>query len=621
MNKRSKQVWVSVVILLVGASLRLGFIQTHGFDSDEIFTIGFVQRSLGFLISDFANTQYDVHPKLYYVLLHFWLSWAGISEISARFPSLAADILLGAILFESTRAVFGNRAGLIAGVLWCANPLLVWNTAQVRMYGLLAMWTALSWLFLIKALGTTRLKWWIGFGLSTLAAAYTHVLGGIVLVTAGFASGTVVIGRRRWSGLLIILGAFLAYLPYLIQLWAVRSIDKSLSTIIPRNPLEFASFFLVSLLVNRSSPPQAVTWVLATGVLLVLALSWRARRRVMAGTLLILTIITSLGAGYFALGEAVFGTKYIAFIVPAFLASMAGGMSMLRPPLIRGAALVGLLAASTAGLWYQMLPTITDDFPSAARFIEDYGDAGDTVIVMTNYAEPAFRYYYQGKSTIDAPWHTMPPDVQTEEIEHMLSGHDTAWLVLYATNTADPTNNLDNWFRARYPVRTEAFPTGATIRAYDLRPMTLTPPPEAAPLDAIFEGRVALRGYQIYQRAVTAHDERLHPPSGWVHVTLYWEALEPGVVFEARPQIENAMSELYGAAFTRGTEVTVMHPTTGWQPGQIWRTDYDINLNPAAPPGEYKIVVRVFSPGDTRPWTLSDGETSWVILDQVAVSQ
>ena len=93
------------------------------------------------------------------------------------------------------------------------------------------------------------------------------------------------------------------------------------------------------------------------------------------------------------------------------------------------------------------------------------------------------------------------------------------------------------------------------------------------------------------------------------------------MAFEARPQVENEMSELYGATFARGTETFVMYPTTTWQPGQIWRADYDINLNPATPPGEYKIVIRVFAPGDARPWTTGDGETTWVILDRVRIGQ
>lgn len=595
--------------------------RVHGFDTDEMFTIGFAQQTSGFLLGDFAGTQYDVHPKLYYLFLHFWLSLAGGSEVGARLPSMLADLVLGAVLIQLARTVFGNRASLVAGVLWCFSPLLIWNTAQVRMYGLLAMWTALAWLFLIKALSESHVKWWVGFGLATLAAAYTHVLGGLVLAGAGVASGTWALYRRRLTGLVIISGVALAYLPYFIPLWTVRSIEKSLSTAIPRSPLEFAPFFFMSLLANRLSVPILVTWLLASGCLFLFMLSWLAGRRALAGTLIIVTAVASIGAGYFALGEAIFSTKYVAFIVPAFLVGIAGGLSSLKWRLLRGVILIGLLAASVAGLWYQTALSFSDDFPSAARFVEAHSDAGDVVIVMTNYAEPPFRYYYHGQGTIAAPWHTMPSDMQAADIERLLNGRDTAWLVLYATNTADPDNILDNWFRARYPVRTEAFPTGATIRAYDLRPVTSMLPPEATPLGAVFEERVALRGYQTYQQTVSARDERLHPPSGWVHITLYWEMLEPGVAFEARPQVENEMSELYGAAFTRGTETFIMYPTTSWQPGQIWRTDYDINLNPATPPGQYKIVIRVFSPGDARPWTTGDGETTWAILDQVKLER
>ena len=109
-------------------------------------------------------------------------------------------------------------------------------------------------------------------------------------------------------------------------------------------------------------------------------------------------------------------------------------------------------------------------------------------------------------------------------------------------------------------------------------------PPEAVPLDAVFDGRLKLRGYQVYQDAYTAEDSRMHPPSGWVHVTLYWEVTTPGVAFAPSLQVEDAIGQVWGIAFTRGSETLSRYPTVDWQPGQIWRSDADINLNPVTPP-------------------------------------
>jgi hypothetical protein len=121
---------------------------------------------------------------------------------------------------------------------------------------------------------------------------------------------------------------------------------------------------------------------------------------------------------------------------------------------------------------------------------------------------------------------------------------------------------------------------------------------------------------------VARRDVRLHPPSGWIHVTLYWEVLQPGTPFEPRVQAEGDDGAMYGGPLRRGTETTAFFPPSTWEPGQVWRVDADLNLNPDMPPGDYKIVVRAAGP-DGAAWPLDgapDGR-DWLILDRVDVTR
>jgi len=48
---------------------------------------------------------------------------------------------------------------------------------------------------------------------------------------------------------------------------------------------------------------------------------------------------------------------------------------------------------------------------------------------------------------------------------------------------------------------------------------------------------------------------------------------------------------VWGASLERGNDAFHVYPPTRWQPGQVVRADFDVNLNPATPPGTYTLVV------------------------------
>jgi hypothetical protein len=99
---------------------------------------------------------------------------------------------------------------------------------------------------------------------------------------------------------------------------------------------------------------------------------------------------------------------------------------------------------------------------------------------------------------------------------------------------------------------------------------------------------------------VAAADEMLHPPSGWVHVRLWWEAVAPlADNYVATAQMIGPEG-VWGDRLHRPTEALRFWPTTTWQPGEIVRDELDVNLNPVTPPGDYPIVIGVMD-GSGQP--------------------
>ena len=71
--------------MILGFSLRLYGITSESIWLDEAFSIQLAKHGPFEII---RKTASDVHPPLYYLLLHFWIDLFGASEFSVRFLSL-----------------------------------------------------------------------------------------------------------------------------------------------------------------------------------------------------------------------------------------------------------------------------------------------------------------------------------------------------------------------------------------------------------------------------------------------------------------------------------------------------------------------------------------------------
>ncbi len=617
--------WMMVAILFLAAALRFGTTTVHGLDGDDGFSLRVAQEySTGDFVRYFAWAEtIDQHPKLYFLALHLWIQAAGISLLALRSLSIFADLLLGAFLIQSARVLFDDWTAVVAGVLWAVNPLLIWVDGLVRMYGFLAVLGTLAWLSLLRALLTPHRGWWAAFALTAAAAAYTQILGVIVLAAAGAVLAWWGVTRRRLTGLFVLAGVGLVYLPYMIQMWGRRAPRTLLAQEPPTDLPQYIQQFAAGLLGNRPPVHPVLLWGVVLLAVVLLAAVWRAWRRWPAITpLLILLLTAPAGFTYFVLDAGIFQTKFFAFIAPLALLILAVGLRSLAGKALRGGLLLGLVGFGLLGFVYQLQPAAWEDFPSAARYIETQGGANDLIIVMSSYGGPPFRYHYTGPARVIDPWFGISEDMPLDDLfAFVTQGYDTVWLVFYQGEIFDPGGLMDSWFRARYPLRAEVYPNRVVVRAYDLRPMTDDLPAEATPLEARFGDIAALRGYRVAEDVLPRRENRMHPPSNWVHVTLFLGALQADQDFRPQVTLESQAGQVYGGVLARDDDLFVRHPSRTWQPGQVWRYDADLNLNPEIPPGDYKIVLRMMNgAGETLPVDEPNSGIDWAIVTQVQIT-
>src|SRR5262249_48174350 len=124
----------------------------------------------------------EANMALYYVLLHLWLGIGGDSEFSVRLLSVIFAVAIVPTMYLLARRLFGQRTGLIAGLLVAINPFWLQYAQEARSYSLVILLVPLSTLFFVRAIEkptASRFAIWV---IVNALAVYAHIFAGFVVV-------------------------------------------------------------------------------------------------------------------------------------------------------------------------------------------------------------------------------------------------------------------------------------------------------------------------------------------------------------------------------------------------------------------------------------------------------
>src|SRR3989344_916849 len=96
----------------------------------------------------------DFHPPLYYLLMKFWTSIFGYSEIALRFPSVIFTLLTGLVVYRIGTLLKNQLVGWWAAVFFLFNPLIVYYSQEARMYGMVTFILSISLYYLLVITGS-----------------------------------------------------------------------------------------------------------------------------------------------------------------------------------------------------------------------------------------------------------------------------------------------------------------------------------------------------------------------------------------------------------------------------------------------------------------------------------
>lgn len=595
------------MILLLALGLRGYRLDGQSLWADEGNSLALAQASLADIA---ARTALDIHPPLYYWLLHGWTRLAGNSEVALRLPSVCASVLLVAVSYRLGRRLGGRRIGLLSAGLVALSPFQVYYAQEARMYALLALWAGLTlWAAAElwagpQALPAAGPKRWLGLYVASASLGlYTHYAFPAVLAGAALA-GVYHLWQTRRAGnwrpalalwLVAQLVPLVLYLPWLP--YALRQLG-SWPPPAPTPLSEALAAVWRTLTLGPTAGEGYAAWMIALGVLTLLGLVRLVREYAKAHVWLV-ALSAALPVG---LTLILFKPAYLKFLLvagPACCLLWALGSDwpsrwqVMRARAIRwlaGALGLGLVAAASWGplmAYYHDPALARDDYRGLARYLEAVAGPQDAILLNAAGQHEVFGYYYRGSAPIYPLPRTRPLDeaATLAELEKMAGRANTIYAIYWATAESDPAGLIEGWLdRHAYKASDDWVGNLRLVRYAAPRPM-----PPLAPAGIRLGEHITLTGYQVAYPGADASAARARP-GDVLRIELRWSSDAPLTRrYSVFVQALDAADHLVGQ---RDAPLRLTGPD--WQPGQPVLDRHGLLIAPGTPPGQHRLIAGLY---------------------------
>ncbi|MFN2162307.1 MAG: hypothetical protein ACK2UN_09570 [Candidatus Promineifilaceae bacterium] len=608
------------LLLLLAVALRFYKLDAQSFWNDEGNSARLSERPLALIIEGTAS---DVHPPLYYVILHSWRELVGDSEFGLRSFSafagvltVAATIALAQFFGASYRVRATGAVLVLASALLAAiNPTLVYYSQETRMYALLSLLGALSTVVLLRWLSMREKRYWsLAYIIFTTAGLYTHYFYPTILLfqavivlfwvlRSSFTPAFPPMRPKtephwartplRWLGMVVLsLLLYLPWVPIFLRQTVGRSGEHASIPIFLWDSVRWLTF-------GETIARDNLIWITFVAILL---LGWAAvftGPRVLipiTGTVLPVAVMYIIGTT----NPAFF--KFMIVAIPFYLIWLAGALladKQMRKPSSLGASLVaGLLFMPLLWGMAQSLDNLYND-PAYAR--ADYrgmaaeiaaaGDVNAGVILDAPNQWEAFTYYHkEGAPVYPLPKGQPDPQIIAPELTGIAARHDRLYVLYWGEEQRDPEGVVEQWLDANTFKAAERWVGDVRFAVYstfqDANAATSS-------LNINFDEKIILQSAIIPGNVFSAGDI--------IPIRLSWSAEVP---LDERYKVFLHLVDENGAIVAQQDSEPASSPTTTWQPGEIFVDNQAVLLPPELAPGEYRLLVGLYeldNPGIRLP--------------------
>lgn len=598
------------IILLMAVALRFYHLGAQSLWNDEGTTVALVQRDIPTIL---RNAAADIHPPLYYLVLHAWVKLTGISEFAVRAFSALAGVGLVLAVYLLGRSLLRRDIALVAALYAGLAPFQVYYSQETRMYMWATLLGALSWLAFVqltKPVSLTPLRRWSwGWACAYLAissaATYSHYLLFAVILSqnAAFFYLWLSQGKQRqmiWLGRWIVLQLVLvlAYVPWLILSWNTLTGWPAVGA-----ALTFGQFISRTgqILAFGVTIPQRILVVSIGLVLLVLAVIIPLLSRQRGAWLLWFYLVVPLLTLFaLSIGRPLYKDKFLLFSSPAYalilatatisLAERAG--TILRQRwlgwFLSSLLLAGIITTSLVSLLHLYYDPIyfRDDYRGIVAFIQRTAGPNDAILINAPSQIETVGYYHHGPQPMVPLPLSRPMDkvqVQTE-LESLASRYQRIYGIFWATDESDPERFIETWLDQHSFKAIDQWYGALRLVIYAIpQASTLT---IQQPTDIVFASKIHLTGYTLSNPRVR--------PGDIVQITLFWQTNETiGQRYKVFIHLVDEQGRIVAQRDAEPGGGAAL--TTTWVPGTVTTDSYGVLLPIDIPPGSLTLRIGLYS--------------------------
>lgn len=402
-------------LFLIALLFNLYRLGVPGIWFDEAFSVELVRQPFPLLLHIIFGPEPNM--ELYYLLLHFWLSfnsWLGISQVEfiVRLPSALFAAISTVLVFLLGKRFLGLGAGFLGALFFLLNIQELTYAQQARSYSLQLLLLCAGWYALFSALtvkeGLPVRRWWGGYTITMLLAIYAHLFSMLILFAQIVAVGGIIllpnVWRERVRSRLVGFGISLCLigLGCVFLLPAIISGDKTGWLPVP----QWHDFYHLFDTISGHDLPYLVVYTLLCAITIgLLILGWISSSQLLADGnqsgwrnivgdwlppqqmwpiiwSLCCWLLLPIAMSYVVSQTVVrlFSSRYLVTIVPPFLLLVSVCITRIPRYRIRIPVLLLCLILAIPPVFYYYANAQIEDWNSATRWVQARYQSGDGLV-------------------------------------------------------------------------------------------------------------------------------------------------------------------------------------------------------------------------------------------------